>query len=89
MNNKFLEIKERFKKEFDDIIIEDTIIILEEYFDDGGACKNDDDCYDQARDNAHKVMEIFPELEIVSYYCHKSKYAICELKINTLIYDIN
>lgn len=81
MEEKLLEVKERFDKEFDNIFIEADRIIIEEECTDNG-CKNDDDCYDRALENAHSIIEVFPELEVVDHYCHRHKYAICELRLS-------
>lgn len=75
------EIKERFQSEFETVFIEGDSLVVEDSFEDTG-CKNDDDCYDQALENANRIREIFPELEIVEYYCHRHKYAICELRFS-------
>lgn len=81
MEEKLLEVKERFQSEFETVFIEGGSLVVEDSFEDTG-CKNDDDCYDQALENANRIKEIFPELEIVEYYCHRHKYAICELKVS-------
>ena len=81
MDSNLVEVKKRFIKEFDNIYIEDNIIIIQDYFN-NAYCKNDNDCYSHALDNATIIREMFPEMELVDYYCHKHKYAICELRFS-------
>lgn len=88
MEEKLLEVKERFAKEFDNVFIESDCIVIEDYFEDTG-CKNDDDCYDMALENANRVREVYPELEVVNYYCHRHKYAICELRFSKEYSDMH
>jgi hypothetical protein len=65
----------------DNIFIEDNEIIIEEDYEMGEDEKNSDDCCDTARENGEMIIEKFPMLEISSYYCHRSKYAIVNLKL--------
>ncbi len=73
----------KIEREFNhlNIIIEDNLIIAEEYYESDGTEKNDDDCCDLAQENGDEIVEMFPELEVVNYYCHRHKYSIVELKI--------
>lgn len=78
------EVLSNIKKEFDWIetaFIEDDKIVIEESYEVGSDEKNDDDCYDKARENGEMIIEKFPMLEISNYYCHRHKYAIVELRL--------
>ena len=78
------EVLLNIQKEFDWIetaFIEDNSIVVEESYDMGSDEKNDDDCYDIARENGEIIIEKFPMLEISNYYCHRHKYAIVELRL--------
>jgi len=78
------EVLLNIKEEFDWIetaFIEDNEIVIEESYDMGSDEKNDDDCYDKARENGELIISKFPMLEISNYYCHRHKYAIVELKL--------
>lgn len=79
------EIKTKISIEFawisDNIFIEDNEIIIEEDYEMGEDEKNSDDCYDTARENGEMIIEKFPMLEISNYYCHRSKYAIVNLRM--------
>ena len=77
------DILPKIEREFNhlNIIIEDNLLIAEEYYESDGTEKNDDDCCDQAQENGDEIVEMFPELEVVNYYCHRHKYSIVELKI--------
>ena len=78
------EVLSNIKKEFDWIetaFIEDDEIVIEESYEMGSDEKNDDDCYNEARENGEMIIEKFPMLEISKYYCHRHKYAIVELRL--------
>ena len=61
--------------------IENGEIIIEEDYEMSDCEKNDDDCYDTARENGETIIEKFTKLEISNYYCHRHKYAIVHLRI--------
>ena len=78
------EVLSNIKNEFDWIetaFIEDDKIVIEESYEMGIDEKNDDDCYDKARENGEMIIEKFTMLEISNYYCHRHKYAIVELRL--------
>lgn len=75
-----LEIQKKYGDTFENVFIEDGVIVCEEFWEYNG-CKNDDDCYDQARENGEMVIQSYPMLEISNYYCHRHKYAIVELRL--------
>jgi len=62
------------------VIIENDILIIEDEYEMSEDEKNSDDCCDVARENGEMIVRKFPELEVFNYYCHRSKYAIVELK---------
>jgi len=83
MGNKLEEIREKIILEFDWIyncILDNNIIIIEEEYEMEENEKNSDNCCDIARENGEMIIAKFSELEIVDYYCHRSKYAIVNLK---------
>lgn len=83
-NNVLCEVLLGIKKEFDWIensFIEDNKIIIEEEYNMSENEKNDDDCYDKARENGEMIIKKYPMLEITNYYCHRHKYAIVELTL--------
>lgn len=61
--------------------IEGGEIIIEQDYNMGEDEKNDDDCYDVARENGEIIIEKYPSLEISNYYCHRHKYAVTCLKL--------
>lgn len=78
------EIKSKILIEFDWIyncLINDNEIIIEEEYEMSEDEKNCDDCCDVARENGEMIIEKFPMLEISNYYCHRSKYAIVNLRM--------
>ena len=78
------EIKNKILIEFDWIyncFIDDDEIIIEEEYEMSEDEKNSDDCCDMARENGEMIIDKFPMLEISNYYCHRSKYAIVNLRI--------
>lgn len=64
-----------------EISIQDGLLVVEEDFWATGDEKNDDDCCDQAQENGDEIVEMFPQLEVVNYYCSRHKYSIVELKL--------
>lgn len=78
-----IEIQKKYSNIFETVFIDNDTIICEESWEDNG-CKNDDDCYDQARENGEMIIKNYPTLEISNYYCHRHKYAIVELKLKEL-----
>ncbi len=86
-NTNIEEIKNKILNEFDwiyECIIDGDEIIIEEEYEMGEDEKNSDDCCDEARENGEMIIEKFPMLEISDYYCHRSKYAIVNLKIKKM-----
>lgn len=84
LDMRLREILSSVKKEFDWIetaFIEGNEIVIEESYEIRGDEKNDDDCYDKARENGEMIIEKFPMLEISDYYCHRHKYAIVKLRL--------
>ena len=82
--SKIETLKQKIILKFDwiyNIFIEDNTLIIEETYEMSKDEKNTDDCCDIARENGEMIIKEFPELEILEYYCHRSKYAIVELKI--------
>jgi len=79
------QLKEKILIEFNwlDVHIDekDEYLIIEEDYEMTEDEKNSDDCCDVARENGEMIVAMFPELEIVEYYCHRSKYAIVNLKL--------
>ena len=78
------EIKNKILIEFDWIyncLIDDNEIIIEEEYEMSEDEKNSDDCCDVARENGEMIIDKFPMLEISNYYCHRSKYAIVNLRM--------
>ena len=58
------------------LMVDKDILILEEPYRQEEWEKNDDDCYDAARENGEEIVEKFPELEMTEYLCHRHKYAV-------------
>jgi len=78
------EIKNKILIEFDWIyncLIDNNEIIIEEEYEMSEDEKNSDDCCDVARENGEMIIDKFPMLEISNYYCHRSKYAIVNLRM--------
>jgi hypothetical protein len=78
------EIQNKILIEFDWIyncFIDGNEIIIEEEYEMSEDEKNSDDCCDVARENGEMIIDKFPMLEISDYYCHRSKYAIVNLRI--------
>lgn len=63
------------------IFIENGEIIIEEEYEMSESEKNSDDCCDVARENGEIIIDKFPMLEVSNYYCHRSKYAIVNLRL--------
>lgn len=80
------ELAKQIKSEFNtyNIFIENGIIVVEDEYEQAEFEKNDDDCCDSARENGEAIIEKFSMLEIDSYYCHRHKYAIVNLKPKTV-----
>ncbi len=79
---ELLRLKLAIQAQFDwiyEIDVEDNAIIITEDFIPTGDEKNDDDCYDEARETGELIIEKFPRLEIKEYYCHRHKYSIVTL----------
>lgn len=76
------EIRDRIKQEFKLYCeINGDLLYVEEYYESTGDEKNDDDCYDLARENGEMIVEKYPMLEIHDYYCHRHKWAYTYLKL--------
>ena len=63
------------------MFVENGTLILEEYYEQQEWEKNDDDCYDLARERGEEIIRRYPELEMEEYFCHRHKYAITHLKL--------
>lgn len=58
------------------------ILTVEQDFQATGEEKNDDDCCDEARECGEEIVEAFPQLELIRYFCHRHKYSITKLKLS-------
>jgi hypothetical protein len=74
------EIRDSFTN-LDKIYFEKDFIIVEDYYHMSTDEKNDDDCFDNAKEIGEMIIDKFPMLEIYNYYCHRHKYSIVELKL--------
>jgi len=77
------ELKYKIKSAFShfEVFIEGNEIVIEEEYDMSEDEKNDDDCFDVARENGEEIIGKFPSLEMSNYYCHRHKYAIVSLRL--------
>ena len=81
--NKVRDIIDVNWPHYDLIFIEDDTIVIENSFENID-CKNDDDCYDHAREIGEEVVAKLSYLEIKDYCCHRGKWAITTLKVKEL-----